>query len=187
MAEPSITCISCNKTSYNPGDVQHRYCGNCHSEHQGSIIWRAESDTTVITGYVGAAQMFRITALEARRFTLGTARLSGIFYEQSGRYDTGPNAFSTADGAKEWASILMARLVRKMFFSSPPMGTSGGVPVTDELVEKLADQAEAGYDEAQLVARVRRVLADFDAELALVEQVKAAVEEIKQQTIEEGN
>lgn len=155
MTEPSITCISCNKTSHNPIDVQQRYCGNCHSEHTGSIIWRTEGEVTpVITGYVGAAQMFRITALEARRFTLGTARLTGIFYEQSGRYDTGPNAFPTADGAKEWASVLMARLVRKMFYSRPPtMGTSGGEPVTEELVERLALKAEAGYDEAQLVPR----------------------------------
>lgn len=153
MTEPSITCISCNLTSYNPEDVEQRYCGNCRAEHQGSIIWRAENDTTVITGYVGAAQMFRITALEARRFTLGTARLSGIFYEQSGRYDGGPNAFPTADGAKEWASILMARLVRKMFFSKPPTGTWGGEPVTEELVQRLAIEAEAAYEEAQLVPR----------------------------------
>lgn len=154
MTEPSITCISCNKTSYHPIDVEQRYCGNCHSEHTGSIIWRAEPDPTVITGYVGAAQMFRITVLEARRFTLGTARLTGIFYEQSGRYDTGPNAFPSADGAKEWASILMARLVRKMFYSRPPtMGTSGGEPVTEELVQRLAIKAEAGYEEAQFVPR----------------------------------
>ena len=151
--EPSITCISCNRTSYAPKAVAAPRCRACGAEHQGSIIWRAEEDPKITTGYVGSAQMFRITALEARRFTLGTATLGSIFYEQSGRYDKGPNAFSTVDGAKEWASVLMARLVRKMFFSKTPSGTygtSGGVPVTDELVERLADKAEAGYGEDEL-------------------------------------
>ena len=31
----SITCPSCGKTSYNPGDIQNRYCGNCHEFHDG--------------------------------------------------------------------------------------------------------------------------------------------------------
>lgn len=31
--------------------------------------------------------------------------------------------------------------------------TSGGVPITDELVQRLADQAEAGYDTAALRKR----------------------------------
>jgi hypothetical protein len=32
-AQPSITCPSCSKTSYNPNDVRERYCGNCHLFH----------------------------------------------------------------------------------------------------------------------------------------------------------
>lgn len=28
--EPSYTCPVCKMTSYNPNDIQHRYCGNCH-------------------------------------------------------------------------------------------------------------------------------------------------------------
>lgn len=35
-------------------------------------------------------------------------------------------------------------------------GTSGGVELTDESVEELADQAEEGYDPAQLQRRSRR-------------------------------
>jgi hypothetical protein len=27
---PMITCPVCGMTSYNPNDVQQRYCGNCH-------------------------------------------------------------------------------------------------------------------------------------------------------------
>ncbi len=44
--------------------------------------------------------------------------------------------------------------------SEPPMSnhenehrTSGGVPVTDELVQRLADQAEGGFDSAALRRR----------------------------------
>ena len=33
------------------------------------------------------------------------------------------------------------------------LGTSGGVPVTDELVQRLADEAEAGYDVETLKRR----------------------------------
>ena len=29
-SEPSYTCPVCKMTSYNPNDIQHRYCGNCH-------------------------------------------------------------------------------------------------------------------------------------------------------------
>jgi hypothetical protein len=33
MAQPSIACPSCGKTSYNPTDVSERFCGNCHLFH----------------------------------------------------------------------------------------------------------------------------------------------------------
>jgi hypothetical protein len=29
----SITCPKCGMTSYNPMDIVHRYCGNCHQFH----------------------------------------------------------------------------------------------------------------------------------------------------------
>ncbi|WP_405137578.1 hypothetical protein [Nocardia sp. NBC_01388] len=29
----SITCPVCQWTSYNPQDITHRYCGNCHQYH----------------------------------------------------------------------------------------------------------------------------------------------------------
>lgn len=31
--EPSVTCPKCKMKSYNPSDVLHRYCGNCHAFH----------------------------------------------------------------------------------------------------------------------------------------------------------
>lgn len=30
---PSITCPACGKVSYNPNDIEQRYCGNCHLFH----------------------------------------------------------------------------------------------------------------------------------------------------------
>jgi len=30
VPEPSITCPECAMTSYNPNDIRHGYCGNCH-------------------------------------------------------------------------------------------------------------------------------------------------------------
>jgi hypothetical protein len=30
---PSITCPVCHLTSYSAGDIEHRYCGNCHMYH----------------------------------------------------------------------------------------------------------------------------------------------------------
>ncbi len=31
--QPSITCPRCGMTSYNPNDIEQRYCGNCHMFH----------------------------------------------------------------------------------------------------------------------------------------------------------
>lgn len=28
-----ITCPECNRTSYNKGDIEHKYCGNCQIFH----------------------------------------------------------------------------------------------------------------------------------------------------------
>jgi len=30
----SITCLTCYKTSYHPGDVANKYCGYCHTFHE---------------------------------------------------------------------------------------------------------------------------------------------------------
>lgn len=30
----SITCLLCNMTSFNPNDILHKYCGNCHAFHK---------------------------------------------------------------------------------------------------------------------------------------------------------
>jgi hypothetical protein len=31
---PSITCPRCYRTSYNPNDIEQKYCGNCHMFHK---------------------------------------------------------------------------------------------------------------------------------------------------------
>lgn len=33
----SIKCLRCERTSHNPNDVEHRYCGFCHQFHDD--IW----------------------------------------------------------------------------------------------------------------------------------------------------
>jgi len=30
----AIKCLKCGMTSYNPNDVKHKYCGNCHEFHE---------------------------------------------------------------------------------------------------------------------------------------------------------
>lgn len=169
MTEPSITCISCNLTSYNPGDVTNEYCGNCHSEHRGSIVWRADGDTEVLTGYVGSAAMFQITSAGVGRYALGTVQMTSIFYDHSGRYEAGSHGFSQINEAKMWASILMARLVRKLFFSRPPQAASGAPPESEELVPR------------QMASRVRRALELFDEGVIDVPELNAVVEELQQQ------
>lgn len=47
-------------------------------------------------------------------------------------------------------------------------GTSGGVALTDGLVERLADEAEAGYDVEQLRPRSRRDRPPAGAETAIL-------------------
>lgn len=32
---PSITCLDCGATSFNPNDVVNRYCGRCAKFHEG--------------------------------------------------------------------------------------------------------------------------------------------------------
>ena len=33
--QPSIKCPKCGMVSYNPTDVRQKYCGNCHTFHEG--------------------------------------------------------------------------------------------------------------------------------------------------------
>jgi len=33
-AGKAIKCLQCGMTSYNPNDVEHKYCGNCHIFHE---------------------------------------------------------------------------------------------------------------------------------------------------------
>jgi hypothetical protein len=28
-----IRCLVCKRRSYNPNDIEHRYCGSCHQYH----------------------------------------------------------------------------------------------------------------------------------------------------------
>jgi hypothetical protein len=50
----------------------------------------------------------------------------------------------------------------------PTTPTSGGVPVTDELIDQLAAEAEAGYDVAHVRRRGRRRLGSAPAEVVPV-------------------
>lgn len=33
VAHPKIVCPQCKMESYNPHDIEHKYCGNCHQFH----------------------------------------------------------------------------------------------------------------------------------------------------------
>ena len=33
-ATVAIRCLECGRTSYHPGDIQEKYCGNCHKFHE---------------------------------------------------------------------------------------------------------------------------------------------------------
>ena len=47
-------------------------------------------------------------------------------------------------------------------------GTSGGIPLTDELIERLADEAERGYDIKELRLVGRPPLGDGPSEIVQV-------------------
>jgi hypothetical protein len=49
-----------------------------------------------------------------------------------------------------------------------PTPTSGGVPITDELIDQLAAEAEAGYDVTQVRRRGRRRMGSAPAEIVPV-------------------
>ncbi len=51
--------------------------------------------------------------------------------------------------------------------------TNSGTPITDEMIERLADEAEAGYDVDQIIARRgRRGRPRLGAEVSTVESVR---------------
>jgi hypothetical protein len=35
--EPSTTCPICGLVSFNPNDIEHRYCGHCHKFHADMV------------------------------------------------------------------------------------------------------------------------------------------------------
>ena len=37
-AQKSIKCPQCGMVSYNPNDVEERYCGNCHEYHDDMVV-----------------------------------------------------------------------------------------------------------------------------------------------------
>jgi hypothetical protein len=50
MSEPAFTCPRCGRTSYNPSDAAHRYCGACHTfypEETMPTIDEIERDMTI--------------------------------------------------------------------------------------------------------------------------------------------
>lgn len=45
MTEPSITCPKCKMVSYNLGDIEHKYCNNCHEWHEDMIYDKSGVDS----------------------------------------------------------------------------------------------------------------------------------------------
>ncbi len=43
MTTKSITCPFCKMTSYNPNDIEQRYCGNCHAFHDDISTFKSFS------------------------------------------------------------------------------------------------------------------------------------------------
>jgi hypothetical protein len=41
---PSITCPYCGWTSYHPGDIENRWCGNCNDAHDTIALRKRVSD-----------------------------------------------------------------------------------------------------------------------------------------------
>jgi hypothetical protein len=37
MRGRSIFCLKCNQESYNPQDVEQKYCGHCHAYHMSGV------------------------------------------------------------------------------------------------------------------------------------------------------
>jgi hypothetical protein len=58
----AIKCLLCMKTSWNMGDVQHRYCGNCHifhddtQERKAATMQKINPDSTVLSQIDGQWQ-----------------------------------------------------------------------------------------------------------------------------------
>lgn len=66
----SITCLVCNMTSYNPNDIEYRYCGMCHEfhnnlkmKHMKTAIERQAEPSGIITTRRGRIAYMVIVAL----------------------------------------------------------------------------------------------------------------------------
>lgn len=46
--QPNIICGTCKKTSYNPGDIENKYCGHCHKFHDRIITLELEFTSPVL-------------------------------------------------------------------------------------------------------------------------------------------
>ena len=66
------------------------------------------------------------------------------------------------------------------------METIDGVPVTDETIQKWADEAERGYDVEVLKKRGRRPLGDGAARVVPVRMDDSLVAAVDQRTEEDG-
>ena len=66
------------------------------------------------------------------------------------------------------------------------METIDGVPVTDETIQKWADEAERGYDVEVLKKRGRRPIGDSAARVVPVRMVDSLVAAVDQRAEEDG-
>ena len=96
-----IKCPQCGKTSYNPSDIEQRYCGNCHAFHD-ALNQAAEDKAQELYGPNAHAEMnpnglLEIHIGESRKTWRGWPPLISI-----GWGDTWEQAFELAAVRSEW-------------------------------------------------------------------------------------
>ncbi len=71
----AIKCLICGMVSYNPNDVEHRYCGNCHRFHLGppsysEALKQAKETLATIFPFMTDAALTRAAEGRVRMFYL---------------------------------------------------------------------------------------------------------------------
>ena len=60
----AITCRICGLTSYNPHDVEHRYCGKCHIVHDEQLSLKPGDEVLILKGHPWAGETGTLIAHE---------------------------------------------------------------------------------------------------------------------------
>ncbi|MFE3757902.1 hypothetical protein ACFXO9_26645 [Nocardia tengchongensis] len=81
VVEPSISCPRCGMRSYAPGDIDHKYCGNCHAFHDGC----GRTRLLVHDGSVAACEaVVRLSASQLKSDIFAAQGISPMPYERCG-------------------------------------------------------------------------------------------------------